>query len=193
MDYMDIEEAALRLGKSTKTLRRWIAARKINYRMQGAKYLFSVDDLEAKRTETSSDRVDNAALLERIEGIENALQSFSERLNKLEAYIPVTAAPAAHTRPSTLRPTRLIYDTDKGALPGDLVSFRQFADLHNIAQSTVQRAIERGRLPVQRGRWKQGRAWVEMALDGAGQRLFYELFSETYPGFKACPRCPHNV
>lgn len=188
-EYLDIEQASKRLGKSTKTLRRWVHMQKIPYRMDNRKIYFDVADLEAKRTEESPDKMDTSALLERIEGIEVSLQSISERLAQLEAQIHTAPIPAV-SRPTTLRKTHLVHNG--GHLPDGLVGWRQFADLHNIAQSTVQRAIESNRLPVQRGSWKQGRATVQQALDAAGRSRFYELFC-TNPGFKICATCPHDV
>lgn len=191
MDELDIEEAAKRLGRSTKTIRRWVHTNRINYRVQDGKYLFSLDDLEAKRTKESPDRLDNWALLERIEALEKHMEELEQKLEQRLAVLKPLAAEYQTSKPAPPRPTRLVHNG--GQLPGGLVSFRSFADLHNVAQSTAQRAIEYGRLPVVRGHWKQGRAIVQQALDAAGQRHFYELFSESNPGFKRCSRCPHAV
>lgn len=190
MDELDIEQAAKRLGRSTKTIRRWVHANRINYHVRDGKYLFSLEDLEAKRTEASPDRMDNLALLERIETLEKRVEELEHQAQKQPAVLRPAPAPYETSRPAPPRPTRLVHDG--GALPEGLISFRSMAKAHNIAESTAQRAIESGRLDVVRGHWKHGRAIVQQALDAAGQRRFVELF-ESNLGWKPCPRCPHDV
>lgn len=184
-NYLDIEQAALHIGKSHKTLRRWAHLHKIDYRMIGGRYLFAITDLDAMKNKHTP-AMDNAALLERLEAVESRLSAIETLLHERPASLR-PAQPTYHTPPA-LRPTRLVHNGKQ--LPDGLVSFRSFSDLHNIAQSTTQRAIESGRLEVVRGQWKQGRAIVQMALDAAGRHRFIELF-EGNPGFRACDACPH--
>ena len=76
-------------------------------------------------------------------------------------------------------------------LPDNLVSYPMFARLHGISVSTVQKAIDANRLTVIRGRWKQGQAIVQKALDANGRARFVELFQGN-EHFKVCSECPHQ-
>lgn len=190
MDY-GLQDAAHRLRISEKTLRRWVHQGKIEHTIDHGRYLIperALIEIEARKAAAS-----DTTLVDRIEAVETQINALSDRLSEMEKILKEKyPAPAPYeTRPAPPRKTRLIHNG--GQLPDGLVGWRQFADLHNIAQSTVQRAIESGRLDIVRGHWKQGRAWVEMALDAAGRQHFYELFSATNPGFKRCGKCPHNV
>ena len=189
MDYLDIEQAALRLGKSTKTLRRYVHHNKMNYHMIGGKYMFSVEDLDQRRDKTVAP-ADNSALLERIEMLEDRISAISERLEKLESHTTYHAPetpPARAARIDRAKPG----SQSKSALPNGLVGLRQFADLHKIAQSTAVKAVNAGRLDVTRGSWPAGRAIVTMALTPAQQRQFIDLFAGI-PSFTKCSDCPHE-
>lgn len=76
------------------------------------------------------------------------------------------------------------------ALPDGLVSWRAFAKLHHMPETTVQKAIDGGRLPAMQGSWKAGRVIVRHALDADGRRAFYALWGDR-PDFERCAECPH--
>lgn len=189
--YYGLQETAYRLHVSEKTLRRWIHQGQVEHRVDGKRYMIpdsAITSILARKDAGSYD-----VLAQRIEAVENELRAISDRLGEVERQrtIPLPT-PAAGPATSTLRHRRAEYATRPGdTLPEGLIGWRQFAAYHNIAPSTVQRAVEAGRLPVQRGRWKVGRAIVEMALDATGQHRFIELFAAN-PGFKACNLCPHG-
>lgn len=77
-------------------------------------------------------------------------------------------------------------------LPDGWVPWRAFATTHDIAAQTVKNAIDDGRLPVRRGRWKVGRVYVEGALDAQGQATFFRLWGGR-TDFMRCSDCPHTV
>lgn len=190
MQQFSIQEAAYRLRVSEKTIRRWIRDGKIENTMRDGKYLISqraVDTIQAQK-ETGG----YETLARRIEAVETALTQLSQRVDEIVSETVRRRETETVRQPSTLRPSRAVYTPGKGdTLPPGLVGWRQFADAHNIAQSTVQRAVESGRLPVVCGEWKRGRAIVKQALDAEGQRAFIALYAESYPGFKVCcSSCP---
>lgn len=189
MAYLNIAQASRHIGKTEKTLRRWVHSGKIPYRVENGKLYFEVSDLDAMR-DKNIPAADNEALLARIETLEQRVAELEHQVQKQPAVLRPAAAryETGKPAPARPRPTRLVHDG--GQLPDGLISFRSMAKAHNIAESTAQRAIESGRLDIVRGHWKQGRAIVQQALDQAGQRHFYELF-ETNPGFRACDACPH--
>jgi hypothetical protein len=61
-------------------------------------------------------------------------------------------------------------------LPPDLVGWRQYARDLGIHESTLNKAIASGRVPVVRGHWKVGRAIIEVALDERGRQVVKELY-----------------
>lgn len=206
-----MQEACIALSIDHATLYRWLIRAQIEPKCDTVDKrkrvltLAQVQELARLHNRVLHDIPSNAVMQSAMQDIlQNALQNYNERIAELEKRIaelerlvqkqPALLRPAPATyetaRPASLRPTRLVHNG--GQLPDGLVGFRQFAELHNMAQSTGQRAIESGRLEVVRGKWKVGRAWVEMALDQLGRRKFFDLFFEN-PGFKACPQCPHNV
>lgn len=76
-------------------------------------------------------------------------------------------------------------------LPPGWVAWRSFAKLHGMAPQTVKGAIEDGRLPAQRGRWKVDRVYVKGALDEQGQATFFRLWGGR-EDFRRCDDCPHT-
>jgi len=79
---------------------------------------------------------------------------------------------------------------EKSTLPEGLVGWRAFARLHGITESTVQKSIVSGRLPIIENGWIVGRAKVRGALDENGKARFYELYHEN-KNFISCSQCPH--
>lgn len=94
---------------------------------------------------------------------------------------------------SAARPAPMQSDEKQGDsiwLSDELVAWRSFARAHHIAETTIQKAIENGRLPVVPGEWKRGRTTYREALDAAGRHAFYEQYSSN-PNFTPCQNCPH--
>lgn len=90
------------------------------------------------------------------------------------------AGPSVSTRSKSTRPE----------LPDGWVTWRSFADLHDIPQTTVQEDIKQGLQQVETDGWKQGKTPVAQALNQKQQHAFYERYHER-ARFKICPDCPH--
>lgn len=76
-------------------------------------------------------------------------------------------------------------------MPAGLVGWRSFARAHNIGESTVQKAIESGRLQITPGEWKVDKTTIKGALDQAGRAQFYRRFRAN-EHWQNCPDCPHD-
>lgn len=131
---------------------------------------------------------------EAIQAVQSRLDTLEQRLATLETTAATKTTPETESRPKTPR-TRPAQPAERGGegveLPSDLVSARAFAGKHGIHENTLDKAIKSGRIPVETGRWKDGAAWVQKALDQAGQARFVELYHSN-PHFHQCddPECP---
>ena len=79
--------------------------------------------------------------------------------------------------------------------PSSLVPVITFGRQHGARETqgmTFRKAAHTGRLPVVTGHWKQGRKYIDLALDAAGRRRFWSLWHEA-DWFIACPDCPHEL
>lgn len=79
----------------------------------------------------------------------------------------------------------------QSGLPGGLVSWRSFSNLHGISEGTAKKAISSGRLSIVEGEWRVGKALIKGALDAQGRSRFYGLYN-TNPHWKDCTDCPHG-
>lgn len=123
-----------------------------------------------------------------------------EAIREARAEMPAPFASGAHTTSTTHRPLATeriqtstpqahrsdlalsaMYKSNPGAddLPEGWVSWRSFAQAHGVPASTVQKAIDVGRLTVTRGRWKVGQSWCLGALDPEQQQQFVQLWSRS--------------
>src|SRR5258708_2169233 len=168
-------EARKTLQVDAKTFLRWLDSSDMQPQVSKADHrikLFSRQQIEKLAAE--HERVLPAEdAMPKHDSLEARIEALEHRMSKLESLVQhqkkselLHKVLPQHARPS-----------GQGTLPGDLVSYPQFARLHNIGVSTVQKAIETGRLQVVRGQWKQGQAIVQKALDAAGRAQFYELSS----------------
>lgn len=101
--------------------------------------------------------------------------------------IPVTHTPAARSQ----TPTTAKRQPSQNTLPDGLIGYRAFASLHDIPESTVKHAIDRGDLSTTQGSWKSGQAIINHAFNAEQKRAFYEQYAGL-PRFKPCTECPHN-
>lgn len=200
-----IQEAARRLGKSEKTLRRWVHDDKIPARMVEGRYVFTESDIEAHRG-TQETQVGYDDLIERIEVLEATVARLEASIEQVQVHIwDIVYSPLEQSetrvypnvqekQEKPVQVGRHSQATHGGVfgLPDGLKGWRSFAALHGIAPSTVQKAIETGRLTIVSGKWTVGRASVQGALDATGQAKFYELW-HNLPKFQTCPNCPHSL
>src|SRR5579885_3220444 len=77
-------------------------------------------------------------------------------------------------------------------LPKEYVALASFSRLHKISEKAVAIAIEKKRLAIQHGDWKDGPRVISRALDRQGQHQFYDLF-HGHAKFQPCDHCPHAV
>jgi DNA repair exonuclease SbcCD ATPase subunit len=77
-------------------------------------------------------------------------------------------------------------------LPEGLISWRAFADLHHVSQTTTSRSIASGFIKVIRGKWKVSNGYIKEALDTQGRRDFWVQFHST-SSFTTCDNCPHEL
>jgi hypothetical protein len=61
----------------------------------------------------------------------------------------------------------------------------------SLLSHLVRKAVEDGRLFVERGNWRDGYRRVKVAMDERGCAIFYELFHQ-HPKFHWCDECPHS-
>ncbi len=202
-EYINIGEAARRLGVSEKTVRRWVKeSHKLPGKIEQGRYVFAVSDLEAlaqaslppetdKRIEALEYRI--AELETRVGTVEALYQALEEQLETKAARPPVRIH----------RPPRAEYTVkteeekeeapaqpagEKRALSANLVVAATYAKQHGIAPTTLQKAMTDGRLKAIPGTWVQGRATVKWALDEAGRVQFHQLYSSN-PHFVAPDGC----
>jgi len=183
MEYVNIMEAAHRLGVSDKTVRRWIHAGKLSARFpQPNRCEIEISHLErfmpghvsGQATEAMKSRV--AELEQRVLTLEQQVQRLLGREPSLKSYRVPKAK--EHTT---------------GPLPKQLVSLLAFAGHHNVAEAKVQTHIAIGLLPVKRGEWRDGEGTIiTLALDAKGRAAFYQIYHDV-PPFVVCKQCPHEA
>ena len=184
-------EAARLLHVADKTIRDWLR----KGRFPGAQLIkrngihqwsIPLADIEAVRLEEEKTTESNGEL--------PSLPELAAQLVALEQRVAELEQANLHKATGTTGPTVPPIPKHKQTsndLPDDLVSYPMFARLHGIGTSTLQKAIESGRLDAVHGNWKTARAIVKTALNAAGRQRFYELYSSN-PHFVACPDCPHK-
>src|SRR5260221_781300 len=164
-------EAARLLRVADKTIRDWLRKGRFPsaqlIKRNGIKqWSIPLADIEAVRLEEEK-TTESEGGLPTLPELAAQLMSLERRVAELEQ------ANLHKTTGSTgPLPTVKLHKQTSDDLPDNLVSYPQFARLHNIGASTVQKAIESGRLQVVHGQWKHSRAVVKMALDATGRSKF---------------------
>src|SRR5205823_2844813 len=91
-------------------------------------------------------------LAERLERLEQQMEELRASIETIQAQLrerpATTFPPAAKARPADRTEIRPPASGTGDTLPADLVSARGFAGRHGIAESTVKKAIQTGRLPA---------------------------------------------
>jgi hypothetical protein len=63
-------------------------------------------------------------------------------------------------------------------MPDGLIGLADYAKQKGIPESTLKKAAATGRIPVERGEWKKGRATIKTALDAEGRAKVDELYGQ---------------
>lgn len=204
---MNIAEAASYSNHHPMTIWRWINKGKLPAIKHDQKWDIQQSDLDrigAEEQKAAGYDLDRLARLEHdlaivrrdVADLKSLLEaSLPPTLQRTETSIGIEPGRSSGRSGSTVTFQRenaqnRVSDAKSG-LPSGLVSWRSFADLHGMAQTTVHKAIGHGRLPIVRGQWRVGKALVKEALDAPGRALFYTLWHQN-PHFQACPDCPHE-
>lgn len=154
-----ITELAYAAGVSERTVRRYLKDGKWPHtRLPGG--LIEIDDslLEPVEAEEST-------ILEMLKRIESKVDALADMFRQAPA--------AVRHRPADVT----IEQPAQGELPENLTPWRDYADAQGYAQSTVKRAIDRGEIPVHRGKWKRGKVYILAAIDEEGKAAMDRLFS----------------
>ncbi len=150
-------QAAALVGKSERTIQRWIAEKILPARQMGKNYLVNVADLEAHMGKNA----ELDTLVARIEALEARVSALEEqRHSQVTHHARITA---------NLPPAQ-------SELPPDLTPWRDYCEMKGYAASTVKRAIDRGEIPVHRGKWKKGKVYILAAVDEEGKAAIDKLY-----------------
>ena len=176
MEYVTVVEGARRLGISDKTIRRAIHAGKLTARYPHKNRCeIAVSDLEAwRQPPTERDATDHrlAELETRLHQVELQVQ----QLLQAQSVPPITHNPPTFA------------EAEASALPGDLISLQEFADLHAVNRNEAAQCWSKGFIAGQRqGTGKR----APIMIGTKGQHDFWVQFHETQ-GFRACDDCPHS-
>lgn len=221
MEELTTAQIASRVGKTERTVQRWIRSGKLPARpLADSRYGVNPQDLEHLRlpehlSETGASVLEVMQLRypseEKYEQLQYGIDDLTERLEDAEKKIErlqyrldqilkevrqkdtgKKKAPARRTSTKKKRQRLKLGDIYLDSiLPLDLVSLTAFAEQHNVPWSAVTRAIKDYQLFPERGTWKDGWRTVKVAIDERGCETFYELFN-TRPTFKRCDGCPHS-
>ena len=220
MEELTTAQIAVRVGKTERTVQRWIKNGKLPARpLADNRYGVNLADLEhlklpAHLTEYGENALEVMQLrypseekyeqlqysigdlTERLEDAEKKIERLQYRLDQILKEMRENAAnkkkaPARRPSPKKKRKRLKIGDIYLDSiLPPDLVSLTAFAERHNVPWSMVTRAIKDYQLFPERGTWKDGWRTIKVAIDERERKTFYELFHGR-PTFKRCDTCPH--
>jgi hypothetical protein len=125
-----------------------------------------------------------------------------QRIAALEQAVERLTVFVSQARIKMLRPPHAEYSASSEEKPEEkpitstlqdgLVIATAFAKQHGIAESTLKRVMNEGRLHAVSGSWLVGRTTVKWALDAPGRAQFYQMY-HNHPKFIACPTCPHGI
>jgi excisionase family DNA binding protein len=221
MEELTTAEIAARVGKTERTVQRWLKSGKLPaLPLTGKRYGVNPKDLEHLKlpehlTESGEIALDvmqiQYPLEERYEHLQFTIDDLTERLHDAEEKIErlqyrldqILKEVRENASGKKKAPTRRKSTTKKrnrlklgdiyldSILPLDLVSLTVFAEQHGVPWSAVTKAIKDYQLFPERGTWKDGWRTVKVAIDERGCKTFYELFHGR-PGFTRCNACPHT-
>jgi hypothetical protein len=203
---MTLSQMAAKVGKSERTVLRWINGEVEKVRLAARDLgngMYEVDALDLQRL---SKHEFSTSALDALERIEENQRAIITRLERIEAQLEnrstarhserqiARAGPeqASSTEKPEPKPRPTPASGGSSEMPAHLVGWRKFARDHNIGESTVQKAIEAGRLTIIEGEWKVEKAIIKGALDAAGRAQFYKRFRAN-EHWQGCLECPHDI
>ena len=212
MAFLSVSEAARRLGKNERTVRRWIdsgaleGSHSVNGRLiiDEAEVARLIGELEKLAGNDQAQRLDElAALSARMTAIEQRLRDLEQgfaSLQELLAARPIKQIAPRQSAPLSPRPApvqaALLTGSDVAQADG-LEIATVFAARHFPGESGAQigrmcqTLRENGSVPMIAGKFKIGKATAGYALDAPGRRAFY-LATNERAGFEECDECPHE-
>ncbi len=221
MEELTTAQIAARVGKTERTVQRWLKSGKLPaLPLTDKRYGVNPKDLEHLNlpehlTEAGEIALEvmqiHYPLEEHYEQLQFTLDELMERLLDAEEKIErlqyrldqILREVREHAVGKKNAPARRKNTTKKrkrlkrgevyldSLLPLDLVSLTVFAEQHGVPWSVVTKAIKDYELFPERGTWKEGWRTVKVAIDERGCKTFYELFHGR-PGFTRCTQCPHT-
>src|SRR5258708_2336410 len=159
-----ITQLAAYVGVSERTIHRYLAGGKWPHkRLAGG--LIEIDDSLLTQPENGQEGL----LLATLKRIEQKLDALSAAVGSM---------PAKESKPQVTRHAQQSANLPaQGELPEGLVPWRDYAREKGLSESTVQRYIDSGQIPVITGRWKRGHAIIKAAIDEEGMRAIDRLYS----------------
>jgi excisionase family DNA binding protein len=155
-------QVAAYIGKSERTIHRWLASGKLPYtRLPGG--IIEVDDAVLQEQE----HVQKSAMLELLRRIE-------EKLDKLTANASQESENVVKVSALTKREQEAVQD----GLPADLTPVQDYCKAQGYSKTSVMRWIEKGLIPVHHGSWKRGGNYIKYALDSEGKAAVDRMYSK---------------
>ncbi len=200
-DILSTREMAQQAEVDVRTVQRWIKQGKLQVEvLPHGKYRVNPLDLielslpltERAAATPTKRRLSYDELYDRLIQVTFEVEELEHRLTQAEQKIERLERQRTQARSSTPMKRKKRSSRSRSTLPRDLVTWRSFARLHSIPESTVARAIRDERIWVERGFWTVDGRTVQEALDYVGIKQFIDLFEE-HPRFTECDECPHGV
>lgn len=158
-------QIAAYVGKSERTIHRWLASGKLPYtKLPGG--LIEVDDALLFGPENEQE----STILATLKRIEDKLDALSARVSQPSAHADIMSEPVSYEQKA--KPVRVLHETApvQSELPEGYVPVEAFCREHDYTITTVRKWIDKGDIPAHRGRWKHGRTYVQLALDEEGRQ-----------------------
>lgn len=141
VERVTIQEASRRLGKSEKTIRRWVHQEKLHPVTIEGKFLFAVqelkDVLEAEKPGPTPE--------ERIEALQAEVDALEQRVSELERKLDELSAGQKPYAIKTSRP-RILRETASEQPAGETVTARKFAEDHGFTRWRMDGWIRDGEI-----------------------------------------------
>lgn len=141
-DHITIQQAMQLLGKSDKTIRRWIETHKLPARKIGLLWLIKRSDIEALQSgpPVQSLGTDASLFLPRIEALEREVAMLRGSLERRGASQPLPARPKPTARPTlTTEPHNALPEN----VPPDALHLSTFAAQHAVNRRTLLDQVKR--------------------------------------------------